>query len=497
MILFFVGVAILVLGYFIYGAMVEKVFAPTDNPTPAVTMADGVDYVKLPLWRIVIIQFLNIAGLGPIYGAIAGALFGPAAFLWIAFGCIFAGAVHDYTVGMTSIRNKGATVGELVGRYLGPVPRDLMRILSIVLLLLVGVVFTKGPAAVLFNLLERTVSSLPSWLNPTVIFYVILGYYFIGAFLPIDKIISPIYPYLGGVLICTALALLIQVILKGFTIPFESFSNLHPTGDPIFPFLFLTIACGAISGFHATVSPMMARCVGQEKDVRVAFYGAMIIEGILAMIWACVPMAFFHNESLKQAIGVSGSDVAKLMFDTGALNNPGGVVNTISLSLLGGFGGLLAVLGVVICPVTSGDACFRSIRLQMANTLKLPQSSARNRLLILLPLMGIGILLNYIDFNILWRYFAFTNQLLASFALWMGTGYFAHNKQVSKHWITSLPAAFMTAVCMTYILNAKIGFGLPYNIATLIGISTGVLSLMLAQILVVRTAKKLSQSLVD
>ena len=491
MLLFFLGVAVLVLGFFTYGALVEKVFAPTDNPTPAQTMADGVDYVKLPLWRIVIIQFLNIAGLGPIYGAIAGALFGPAAFLWIAFGCIFAGAVHDYTVGMTSIRNKGATVGELVGTYLGPVPRSVMRVLSLILLLLVGVVFTKGPAAVLFDLLQRNIPNMPAWLNPTVLFYVILGYYFIGTFLPINKLIAPIYPYLGGLLICTALALLVMVLVKGYSIPFEGFKNVHPQGDPIYPFLFLTIACGAISGFHATVSPMMARCVASERQVRTAFYGAMIIEGILAMIWACVPMAFFHNESLKQAIGVSASDVAKLMFDNGALNNPGGVVNAISLSLLGGLGGVLAVLGVVICPVTSGDACFRSIRLQMADVLKLPQHSARNRLLILIPLMAVGILLNYIDFNILWRYFAFTNQLLASFALWMGTGYLAQDKKAAWHWITTLPAAFMTSVCTTYIMTAKIGFNLPYEIAKNIGIATGLISIILAQWLVMRTKRKL------
>lgn len=412
--------------------------------------------------------------------------------MWIAFGCIFAGAVHDYTVGMTSIRNKGATVGGLVGIYLGAIPRDVMRFLSIILLLLVGVVFTKGPAAVLYDLLQRSIGNMPAWLNPTVLFYVILTYYFIGTFLPINKIIAPIYLYLGGLLICTALALLVMVLIKGYNIPFEGFKNVHPTGDPIFPFLFLTIACGAINGFHATVSPMMARCVASEKQVRVAFYGAMIIEGILAMIWACVPIVFFHNESLKQAIGVSAADVAKLMFDNGALNNPGGVVNTISLSLLGGLGGLLAILGVVICPVTSGDACFRSIRLQMADTLKLPQHSARNRLLILIPLMAIGVLLNYIDFNILWRYFAFTNQLLASFALWMVTGYFAHNKQVSKHWLTSIPAAFMTAVCATYILTAKIGFNMPYELARTLGISLGVASLALAHVLVLKTVKKMS-----
>lgn len=491
MLLFFLGVAVLLLGYFTYGVLIDKIFIPTDNPTPAITMADGVDYVKLPLWRIVIIQFLNIAGLGPIYGAIAGALFGPAAFLWIAFGCIFAGAVHDYVVGMTSIRNKGATVGELVGTYLGTIPRHVMRVLSILLLLLVGVVFTKGPAAVLFDLLHRSIPNMPSWLNPSVLFYIILGYYFIGTFLPINKLIAPIYPYLGGLLICTALALLAVVLAKGYKIPFEGFQNVHPQGDPIYPFLFLTIACGAISGFHATVSPMMARCVASERQVRMAFYGAMIIEGVLAMIWACVPIAFFHNESLKQAMGVSASDVAKLMFDNGALDNPGGVVNAISLSLLGTMGGILAVLGVVICPVTSGDACFRSIRLQMADVLKLPQSSPRNRLLILIPLMGIGILLNYIDFNILWRYFAFTNQLLASFALWMGTGYSTKNGKNAWHWVTTLPAAFMSSVCITYIMTAKIGFNLPYQTAKIIGIASGLIAIILAQILVMKTKKKL------
>lgn len=489
MTLFFIGIAVLLVGFLIYGSIVEKVLAPTDAPTPAVALADGVDYVELPLWRIFMIQFLNIAGLGPIYGAISGALFGPAAFLWIAFGCIFAGAVHDYIVGMTSIRNKGMSVGELVGRYLGPVSLVVMRGFSLVLLMLLAVIFAKGPASILQNLISGFVD-LPTWMNTTTFFYAILCYYFIAAFLPIDKIIAPLYPIFGAVLIFTAIALIVQVIAEGYSIPFEGFVNMHPEGTAIFPFLFLTIACGACSGFHATQTPMMARCVANEKQARVAFYGAMILEGIIAMIWAAVPMAFFSGQLAAQGLDSGAAATASAMLQAGSLNNPGAIVNTVSLGLLGVFGGFLAVLGVVVCPITSGDTCFRSMRLTIADSLHLPQSSFKNRLVVLLPLMVLGVLLNYVDFSVLWRYFAWSNQTLAAFALWMGTGYFAHTGQVSKHWMTTIPAAFMTAVCVAYILMAPIGFNLPEPLSRNIGIFVGFASLAAAHIMVDRKSKK-------
>lgn len=496
MTLFFIGVAILIAGYFIYGSFMEKVFAPTDTPTPAHAMADGVDYVELPLWRIVMIQFLNIAGLGPIYGAITGALFGPSAFIWIVVGNIFVGAAHDYIVGITSIRNKGMTVGELVGQYLGIVPKHAMRVISLILLLLVGVVFTSGPAAVLFGLFKSTMSSMPEWLTVRNIFYIIMIYYFMAAFLPIDKIIAPLYPFFGAILLFTAIALLIRLLTGGYTLPaFNGLANTHPGfvtapgANAIFPFLFVTIACGACSGFHATQTPLMARCVGRERDARMAFYGAMIIEGILAMIWASVPMAFFHQQAIT-AGDASPANVARIMLEAGALNNPGGIVNTVSLALLGGFGGALAVIGVVICPITSGDTCFRAIRLQLAEMFNMPQADFRNRLVLVIPIIILGTALSFIDFNILWRYFAFTNQLLAAFALWMGAGYFAANKQGNKHWIATLPAAFMSSVCVAYIMTAKIGFNLPYEIARNVGMVSGVASIFIAHFLVARTMRK-------
>ena len=482
--LFFIGVAVLLLGYFIYGSIVEKIIGISDAPTPAIAMADGVDYVPLPLWRIVMIQFLNIAGLGPIYGPIAGILFGPAAFLWIAFGCVFAGAVHDMIVGITSIRNRGQSVGELVGVYLGPIPQQVMRGFSLILLMLLAVIFAKGPAAMLFNLTDGFLT-LPTWLNVNTFFYVILGYYFLAAFLPIDKIIAPIYPFLGALLLFTAVALLIQLLRGGYSIPFEGFANIHPQNIPIFPFLFLTIACGACSGFHATQTPMMARCVTSEKQARKAFYGSMILEGIIAMIWAAVPMAFFAGQD-----GSSAVETVNALFEGGASNNPGNVVNTISLALLGTFGGILAILGVVVCPITSGDTCFRSMRLTLGDMFNVPQNSFKNRLIILLPLIVLGLALNYIDFSLLWRYFAFSNQTLAAFALWMGTGFFATQKNgIKKHWLTTIPAAFMTSVCLTYILTDQLGFRLPYEISRTIGISVGFISLIVAHLLVSKKAK--------
>lgn len=483
--LFFIGIAVLIIGYVIYGFIVEKIIIPTDNPPPSITKNDGIDYVPLPLWRIVMIQFLNIAGLGPIYGPIAGALFGPVAFLWIAFGCIFAGAVHDYIVGIVSIRNQGKSIGELVGTYLGRIPLIFMRIFSFILLLLLAVIFAKGPAGMLQGLISNFIT-LPTWFTVNTFFYIILTYYFLAAFLPIDKIIAPIYPILGVLLLVTAVALLFQLVVGGYQIPFEGFANRHPQNIPIFPFLFITITCGACSGFHATQTPMMARCVTSEKQARLGFYGAMILEGIIAMIWAAVPMAFFATQG-----NGSATETATLMLNNGALNNPGLVVTSVSIALLGSFGGVLAVLGVIVCPITSGDTCFRAMRLTIADFFNTPQASIKNRLIILIPLMGLGILLNFVDFSLLWRYFAFSNQSLAAFALWMGTGYLATiSNGIKKHWITTLPAAFMTSVCATYILTDNLGLKLPYEFSKSAGIFIGLISLFIAHILVVKKARK-------
>lgn len=496
---FYIGVAALILGYFVYGGFVERIFHPTDHPTPAKAINDGVDYIELPLWRIVLIEFLNIAGLGPIYGAITGALFGPSAFLWIVLGNIFIGATHDYIAGMASVRNKGMSLSELVGKYLGPIARDAMRIISILLMVIVVIVFTKGPTAVLVAL-STSLGTPPSWFNGTTIFYTIILYYFLAAFLPIDKLIAPLYPIFGAVLIFTAAALLIRLIAGGYSLPsFTGFQNLHPqaAGNPIFPFLCVTVACGAVSGFHATQAPMMARCLAHEKKARQAFYGAMILEGILAMIWASIPMAFFHQQALATGGDASALGVAKLMLDAGALNNPGAVVNTVSLTLLGSFGGALAVIGVVICPITTGDTCVRSMRLTIADAFNIPQHKAWMRTIILVPILAVSVMLNYIDFNVLWRYLAWTNQVLAVFALWMGTGYLAQTKRDKYHWIATLPASFMTAVCVTYILTTKIGFSLPFELSRNVGIATGVLSVILAHFMVQKAAKKIPASFSD
>ncbi|MGL5254193.1 MAG: carbon starvation CstA family protein [Brevinema sp.] len=490
MFMFYIGVIALILGYCVYGVFVEKILQPSNKQTPAYASEDGVDFIPLPLWRVILIEFLNIAGLGPIYGAITGALFGPSAFLWIVFGNIFIGATHDYVSGMASLRNNGMSLSELVGKYLGPIPRNAMRVVSLLLMLIVIIVFTKGPTAVLVSL-AQSFGTPPSWFNTTTIFYAIILYYFFAAFLPINKIIAPLYPILGGLLIFTALALLFKLIVGGYSLPSfnQGFANIHPilATNPIFPFLCVTVACGAVSGFHATQAPMMARCLKSEKQGRQAFYGAMILEGILAMIWATIPMAFFHQQAINSGADASAANISKLMMDAGAFNNPGAIVNSVSLALLGSIGGVLTVLGVVICPITTGDTCLRSMRLTIADACNVSQDTLGKRLIVLIPILITAISLNYIDFNVLWRYLAWSNQVLAVFALWMGTGYLAQTGRKKYHWITSLPASFMTAVCITYILTTKIGFNLSFSLSQNIGILIGAISIPLSHYLVEKT----------
>lgn len=438
MITFLISVVALVLGYMFYGKLVEKIFgAKEENLTPAITKQDGVDYVPIDKKKAFLIQFLNIAGLGPIFGAVAGAYWGPAAFLWIVLGCIFAGATHDYFAGMLSIRHNGETVAEIVGRYLGTSAKNAMRIFSVVLLILVGVVFVNGPAGILEGL---------TGINKLLWVSLIIVYYLMATVLPVDKIIAKIYPVFGAALIIMGVGIIAAIFIQGYQVPELTFENLHPTGKSIFPFLFITIACGAISGFHATQSPIMARCVANEKEGRMIFYGAMIAEGIIALIWAAAAMAFFGStEALSQA----GSAAV--------------VVNTISISLLGTFGGLLALLGVVACPITSGDTAFRSARLAIADALGMKQGKIRNRFLIAIPLFAVGVALTFIDFGIIWRYFAWSNQTLATIMLWASSAYLIVNKK--NHWITTIPATFMTAVITTYIIIAPEGFGLSEAIA--------------------------------
>ncbi|MFZ5968245.1 MAG: carbon starvation protein A [Bacillota bacterium] len=449
MVSFLISIVVLILGYFTYGKFVEKVFGVEENrPTPAVSMADGVDYVPMDWKQIFLIQFLNIAGLGPIFGAIMGALYGPAAFLWIVFGCIFAGAVHDYFSGMLSIRHNGESISEIVGYYLGMPAKKVMRVFSVVLLILVGTVFMTGPAGLLSSIQLFGIADKNIWLA------IIIVYYFLATIMPVDKVIGRIYPLFGAALLIMAVGIGSMMVIKGYQIPEITLASMHPKGLPLWPMLFVTIACGAISGFHATQSPMMARCVKSEKYGRQVFYGAMIAEGIIALIWAAAAMTFFNGiPGLNEALGNGGAAA---------------VVNTISKSLLGPIGGLLAILGVIACPITSGDTAFRSARLTIADALGFEQGKINSRLIMALPLFAIGFALTRIDFNIIWRYFAWSNQTLAMIVLWAAAVYLAVKQK--PHWMASIPAAFMTGVSVTYILMAPEGFKLSTSIAYPVGL---------------------------
>ena len=456
---FIASLLALLAGYFFYGKIVDRHFgADPSRKTPAITKSDGVDFVPLPWYKIFLIQFLNIAGLGPIFGAIMGALYGPAAFLWIVFGCIFAGATHDYFSGMLSIRHDGRSIPEIVGNYLGEGARKFMRGFSVVLLVLVGVVFMMGPAGLLANLgFSGIFANASFWLG------IILVYYFVATILPVDKIISRIYPLFGAALLIMAVGVGGMLIVKGMPIPEIGADLSHPKDLPAWPLLFVTIACGAISGFHATQSPLMSRCMPTEAYGRRVFFGAMIAEGVVALIWAAAAMAFFPA-------GIVGLN------DVLAQGGAGLVVKEVSVGLLGTFGGLLAVLGVIACPITSGDTAFRSVRLIFADALNLEQSSKANRLKLALPLFAVGFALTFIDFDIIWRYFAFSNQTMATIVLWASAMYLVHEGK--SHWIASLPAVFMTAVCSTYILMAPEGLGLSSAISYPLGIVTAIGSMV-------------------
>ncbi len=459
MLWFLTCVAALIGGYFIYGAFIEKIFGINENrQTPAHTKNDGVDYVPMSTKKVYLVQLLNIAGVGPIFGPIMGALYGPAAMLWIVVGCIFAGAVHDYFSGMLSIRNGGASVPTITGRYLGKGAKHFMNVFAIVLLLLVGVVFVSAPAGMITNLINDKTDMT---VTMSVMVAIIFGYYIIATIVPVDKIIGRFYPLFGALLIFMSVGLITAVafssehtVLGGYEVS-DMFSNLNPNDMPIWPALFITIACGAISGFHATQSPLMARCMENEKNGRFVFYGAMIGEGVIALIWCALALSFFGSmDALSEAVANGG---------------PGNVVYTASFGLLGLFGGILAFLGVVILPITSGDTAFRSSRLILAEYFNMEQKSLRNRLMMALPLFVIGGILTQVDFGIIWRYFGFANQTTAVMMLWTASAYLLrHNK---LHWVTTVPAMFMTSVCVTFILNnSTLGFDLPMNISTIVGV---------------------------
>ena len=454
MITFILSLVALVLGYFIYGRFVERVFGPDDRPTPAIAKADGVDFMVLPSWKIFMIQFLNIAGTGPIFGAIMGAQFGPVAYLWIVFGCIFAGAMHDYMSGMLSIRNGGANLPEIIGKYLGNAPKQVMLIFSVFLLMMVGAVFVYSPASLLQKLCQDDIPSVEILSNSTFWIIAIFFYYIIATMMPIDKIIGKIYPLFAFSLLFMAVALMVMLFVKMPHIP-EIWEGVHGellTQKNVFPCLFITIACGAISGFHATQSPLMARCVKSEKMGRPIFYGAMITEGLVALIWATVAMYFFYNEPIPGYKLIPGGEAV--------VSKAPAIVNMICENWLGLFGSILAILGVVAAPITSGDTALRSARLIIADFIHLDQKSVRKRLYVCIPMFAAVIALliwqmaNPEGFDVIWSWFGWSNQTLSVFTLWAITVYLYQQKK--NYWISLIPAVFMTVVSVVYLFAEQI-----------------------------------------
>ena len=449
MISFLLCLAILVGGYFVYGKIVDNTFGPDDRETPAVRINDGVDYVVMPQWKLFLVQLLNIAGLGPIFGALQGALWGPVVFLWITFGTIFAGGVHDYFSGMMSERNDGASIAEVTGRYLGPVMQNIMRVFSVVLLIMVGTVFAVGPAGLIVTLCKN--GGMSGVLTTTLFWLIIiLVYYFIATFISIDAIIGKIYPVFGICLIIMAVGVIFGIFTNpAYTIPeiWANFSNMHPSNTPIWSFMFITVACGAISGFHSTQSPLMARCMKSEKQGHFVFYGAMVCEGVIALIWAAAGCALYTITDGKMA-GLAEALAA----------GQSAAIYDVCAKTMGGVGIALAMIGVVICPVTSGDTAFRSARLTLADWLKIDQDSYANRLKLCIPVLGVGAFLGignalgFINYTVIWRYFSWTNQTLAMIVLWAASMYLFKEKK--NYWITAVPATFMSAVSATYFVLA-------------------------------------------
>ena len=444
MITFCICLALLVAAYFTYGRYLERLAGIDPQAhTPAARLADGVDYVRMPRWRVFLIQLLNIAGTGPIFGAILGACFGPVAFLWITFGGIFMGAMHDFLSGMMSLRHDGRSIPDVIGAYLGVSAKYVVCLFSVLLMVLVGAVFVSSPASLLSSLLPEV--PIPVWM------WIILAYYFVATLLPIDKIIGRVYPLFGIALMLMAGCLLGALLFGGWHIPeltLQTLTNMQsdPVALPIMPTLFITIACGAISGFHATQSPMMARCLGNERECRSIFYGAMISESIIALIWAAAAMAFFGGVE-----GLSGALHAQN-------DNPAWAVNTISNGMLGWFGGVLALLGVVAAPITSGDTAFRSARLIIADMLRIDQRSLVKRILICVPLFVAGYVITLLPFGVVWRYFAWTNQTLAVIVLWTIVVWLTQRR--ANHWVATLPALFMTYVCSSFVFLSDQFLGL-------------------------------------
>lgn len=447
MITFFGALLFLILGYAFYSKFIERVFGVDDNtPTPAYTKRDNLDFMPMSWWKGNLIQLLNIAGLGPIYGAVAGALYGPVAFVWIVVGSIFAGAVHDYFSGMMSMRHGGAQFPTLVGRYLGKHMKLFINGLSLVLMLLVAAAFTAGPAQLISQI---------SPISFTVALGLIFFYFILATILPINRVIGRIYPLLGGILLFMAIAVAVALVFSGKPMPNLTFSNMHPGELPIWPLLMVTISCGAISGFHCTQSPIVACTMKKETDGRKIFYGAMIIEGVIALIWAAAGMTFFSGtEGLAAALAAGG---------------PSGVVNEISISLLGTLGGILAIFGVIILPITTGDTALRSSRMIVTDILSnfMDMKGKWKILLVTIPLGIPTFYMATIDYTFLWRYVGWTNQVVATVMLWTATVYLLRNFKF--HWIAGIPASFMTGVVSSYIFYAPEGLNMDYQLSMIIG----------------------------
>ncbi|KKB40285.1 carbon starvation protein A [Bacillus thermotolerans] len=447
MVTFLASLLLLVVGYMTYSKVVERVFVINDNQkTPAYTKQDGMDYMPMSWWKGSLIQLLNIAGLGPIFGAVAGALYGPVAFIWIVFGCIFAGAVHDYFSGMLSLRHGGAQYPSLVGRYLGNGMKTAINVLSIILMILVAAAFTAGPAQLIAQITP---------LSFTAGLVIVFIYFLLAAILPINRIIGKIYPLFGAILIFMAGAIAVALLFGEAPIPNLTLENLHPGELPIWPLLMVTISCGAISGFHSTQSPIVARTMKKESEGRKIFYGAMVAEGIITLIWAAAAMTFFHGtEGLQAAIAAGG---------------PAGVVNEISSSLLGTLGGVLAVLGVIILPITTGDTALRSSRMILTEMVSKRMNTEKRSVSLILSFAVAAPMfyLSTIDYSFLWRYVGWTNQVVATVMLWTAASYLL--KEARNHWIAGVPAMFMTGVVCTYIFYAPEGLGMDYTISMIIG----------------------------
>lgn len=451
------GLFILIIGFIFYSKYVEKqITVDEEKQTPAYTIQDGVDFIPMATWKVYLVQFLNIAGLGPVFGALMGALYGPVAFLWVVFGCVLGGATHDYVSGMISLKHNGASLSEIYETYLGKNVQRVMRILTVFFCIIVGVVFVSGPAALLAQIVPGGFG-VRFWIG------VIFIYYFLATILPVDVIIGNLYPIFGICLAIMALGVGGGILLHGYHIPEIELTNFHPKQISMWPMMFVTIACGAISGFHATQSPMMARCLKNERLGRHVFYGAMITEGVVALIWVAAGLAFYNGvPGLSEVLDKGGAAAAVL---------------DITKGLLGSVGGVLAILGVIVCPITTGDTAFRSARLMLADILHFPQKNIKNRLVLALPMFAIGIFLTFVQFPILWRYMGWLTQAFAMVTLWACSVYIY--KKSKNHFITTIPAIFMTAVSISYILQAPEGFKLPALLSNVVGILGSILCIIL------------------